>query len=122
MDTGIQNLSLSNNIMYPLINIIGAGRLGKTIARLIKVHQAGTIQGICNTTFKSAKNAIQFIGQGKPFLSIESLPPVDITIISTPDDQIELRCKQLSLSNNLKKIVLLFIVVVHYPPKYYLQL
>ena len=89
--------------MKPLINIIGAGRLGKTIARLIKVNQVGMIQGICNTTLKSAENAAQFIGQGKPFLNIESLPPVDITIISTPDDQIKLCCEQLSLSKNLKE-------------------
>ena len=96
-------LFLLNNKMKPLINIIGAGRLGKTIARLITVHQAGTIQGVYNTTLESTKKAVQFIGQGKPFLSIESLPPVDMTIISTPDDQIAPCCKKLSLSNNLKK-------------------
>ncbi|ABS78281.1 Rossmann-like and DUF2520 domain-containing protein [Coxiella burnetii] len=86
----------------PLINIIGAGRLGKTIARLVVTHEAGIIKGICNATFKNAEKAAQFIGQGKAFNTIESLPPADITVIATPDDYIEPCCQQLSRSKNLK--------------------
>ena len=95
-------------MMKPLINIIGAGQVGKTIARLIVIHQAGTIQGVCNTTSKSANNAIQFIGEGKPFAAIKSLPSSDITIITTPDDLIEPCCQQLSHSKNLKRDSIVF--------------
>ena len=92
----------------PLINIIGAGQVGKTITRLIVIHHVGTIQGICNTTLKSANNAIQFIGEGKSFGAIKSLPSADITIITTPDDFIEPCCQQLSFSKNLKKDSIVF--------------
>ena len=95
-------------MIKPLINIIGAGQVGKTIARLIVIHHVGTIQGVCNTTTKSANNAIQFIGEGKSFEDITILPSADITIITTPDDFIEPCCQQLSCSKNLKKDSIVF--------------
>ena len=88
--------------MKPIINIIGAGKLGKTIGKLIFTYNVGFIQGICNTSIKSGKEAVRYIGQGD-VKAINDLLPADITLITTPDDQIELCCQQLSENINLKR-------------------
>ncbi len=52
-------------ILKSIINIIGAGNLGKTIGKLIFTNDVGFIQGICNTSTKSGSEAASFIGQGE---------------------------------------------------------
>lgn len=79
----------------PIVNIIGAGRLGKTVGKLIRIHGAGTIQAVCNSTLVSSKSAIEFIGQGAAYGEISSLPAADITLIAVPDDKIKETCLQL---------------------------
>lgn len=83
------------------VNFIGAGRLGKSIAKQIVVNNAGKIQGICN--LRSGIDAISFIGQGKIYENINALPPADLTFITTPDDDIRTCCEKLANSNNLRK-------------------
>ena len=95
-------MAKEHDTMKPTINIIGAGGLGKTLAKLIANHHVGIIQNICNKSFKNAKLAIQFIGQGEASPHIEDLPPADITFITTPDDCIRSCCEKLANSNNLK--------------------
>lgn len=88
--------------MNPTINIIGAGNLGKTIAKLIFTHNVGLIQGICNSSIESSEKAAYFIGKGEA-KKINELLPADITFITTPDDKIELCCNKLVKSSNLKE-------------------
>ena len=88
--------------MKSTVNIIGAGNLGKTIGKLIFTHDVGFIQEICNTSTKSGIEAASFIGQGD-VKTISELLPADITFITTPDDQIECCCQELSRSAKLKK-------------------
>ena len=90
--------------MKSTVNIIGAGNLGKTIGKLIFTHDVGFIQEICNTSTKIGIEAASFIGQGD-VKTISELLPADITFITTPDDQIECCCQELSRSAKLKKIV-----------------
>ena len=84
------------------INFIGAGRVGKTIAKQIVDNKFAIIQGVCNRSLESGKKAIAFIGQGKVFLGIQELPPADITFITTYDDVILSCCQKLAKSRNLK--------------------
>lgn len=86
-----------------LVNIIGAGHLGKTIGHLLVKHQLVRIGAICNRTEISSTNAIKFIGQGKYCLNISELPPADITFITTPDDLISATCEELSKNLFIKK-------------------
>lgn len=86
-----------------MINIIGAGRLGKTIGHLISSHKLASIQGICNQSLDSAHDAIHFIGQGTAYETIGDLPSADITLITTTDETIENCALQLSQSTRLKK-------------------
>ena len=84
------------------INFIGAGRVGKTIAKQIVDNKFAIIQGVCNRSLISSKKAIAFIGQGKAFGGIQELPPADITFITTYDDVILNCCQNLAKSRNLK--------------------
>lgn len=94
--------------MRPRINIIGAGRLGKTLGRLIHDTQAAIIQDICNNSMRSSIEACEFIGAGTPCSQLNNLTEADITFITVPDDQIEAVCIQFSKSTacNAKTIVL----------------
>jgi predicted short-subunit dehydrogenase-like oxidoreductase (DUF2520 family) len=74
--------------MSKVINIIGAGRLGKTIAKLIVRHHAGTIGGVYARSLEAAQSATDFIGEGMPCCDLQTIPPADFTLIATPDDTI----------------------------------
>jgi prephenate dehydrogenase len=102
----------------PTVNIIGAGKLGKTIMKLIVLKEAGTVQGVCNSSLSSSKAAVEFIGQGKAYANISNLPAADITFITTPDDSIEKCSIELSQSKTLKQVASLFIAAARYPPMY----
>lgn len=88
--------------MTYLVNIIGAGHLGKTIGHLLVRHGLVRIGAICNRSEISSTNAIKFIGQGKYCPSIAELPPADITFITTPDDLISTTCEELSKNQSIK--------------------
>lgn len=90
------------SIMKYSVNIIGAGKLGKAIGKLISIFNVGNINSICNSAFDSSTNATLYIGSGNPVNSIHDLPPADITLITTPDDIIEEAAKALASSPNLK--------------------
>ena len=70
------------------LNIIGAGRLGKTLGRLW--HQQGIfrIQAVCNRTADSTRAAVAFIGAGRGAASLASMDDADCWLIATGDGQI----------------------------------
>lgn len=70
------------------LNIIGAGHLGKTIGYLLHHKAQVKILGVCNQSITSANEAVQFIGSGRAYGSIHTLPVADITMIATQDDNI----------------------------------
>ncbi len=81
------------------LNIIGAGKCGKSLGFLLKNTQKILVKGICNLHFDSTLSAIDFVGQGKPFASIELLPEADIVMLACPDDKITQLAEQLSKTN-----------------------
>lgn len=82
--------------MNLLINIIGAGQVGKTIGHLLLQQHLVTIGGICTTSSINSQSAIQFIGGGTYYPCIDQLPAADITLITTPDDLIKHACDELA--------------------------
>ncbi len=93
----------SIKIVPSTINIIGAGRVGKTIGKLFVKEPVGTVLGVFSRSDENAKDAVAFIGQGTPFCTLKDLPEADITFITTPDDAIEQTCRILVASNCLKE-------------------
>lgn len=78
------------------LNIIGAGRLGRTLARLWSERQIFSIGSVCNRSLASARQATHFIGAGTTAADIESMPPADFWLIAVADDHIETVAKELA--------------------------
>jgi len=72
----------------PVLNILGAGRAGRTIARLLYAHGLCAIGGIANRSMHSAVHAIAFIGAGTPAADAAAMAPAEYWLIATADDAI----------------------------------
>lgn len=88
--------------MQLVVNIIGAGKIGQTIGRLLVENNLAKIAGVCNKTLESAMAAIEFMGDGIVIADIPSLPLADITFITVPDDRISDIGLQISHTSNIK--------------------
>lgn len=80
------------------LSCVGAGRLGRTLCRLLSEHL--TIGQIINSGQPSARQAIDFIGSGTA-ATMETATPADLWLIATPDSQIEAAYQALLASGAL---------------------
>jgi predicted short-subunit dehydrogenase-like oxidoreductase (DUF2520 family) len=94
--------------MTLLLNIIGAGKLGKTLGYLLQKHPQIEIQGVVNRTLDSGKNACKFMGAGKAYSSVQDLPHADITLLSVPDNHIKNIVNMLYDFNGIKPDSVIF--------------
>ncbi|MCK7595711.1 F420-dependent NADP oxidoreductase [Microbulbifer sp. CAU 1566] len=78
------------------LNVIGAGRLGRTLASLWQQRHVFQIGAIFNRSPDSSADACAFIGAGNAAASIETMPPADLWLIAVADDQIESVATQLA--------------------------
>lgn len=90
------------------LNIIGAGKVGKSLGRLFVQHQVFQIAQIYNLHQENALEAREFIGQGQTLVDIEELTPADVTLISVPDDVIAGMTDRLLKSQALRPGSILF--------------
>lgn len=84
------------------LNIIGCGRLGKTLAALFVSTEFVCIQDIVNLSIASSEKAVAFLGQGRACLAVKQLKSADIYLIATPDNSIEFIAQQITLQGILK--------------------
>ncbi|QFT54144.1 Rossmann-like and DUF2520 domain-containing protein [Microbulbifer sp. THAF38] len=70
------------------LNIIGAGRLGKTLGRLWQQAGVFQVQSILNRSFDNAKAAEDFIGAGRAVPALKSMEPADFWLIACGDSEI----------------------------------
>lgn len=85
-----------------LINIIGLGNVGKTLARLFVDNKLAEIAGVYNRSQKNGLEGISFIGQGVYYQDIKYLPKADITFITTADAIIANASAEYALNCNLQ--------------------
>lgn len=85
------------------LNILGAGRLGQTLAHLWHNAQVLTIQALANRTLASAQRAQAFISTGQLFTldQIAAMPQADLWLIACPDDQLKMYCDLLARTQEL---------------------
>ncbi|STR45640.1 Rossmann-like and DUF2520 domain-containing protein [Iodobacter fluviatilis] len=76
------------------LNIIGPGRLGKSIARLATTHYQ--IAGVCASTLANSREAVAFIGAGQACATLADLPRADLFLLSVPDGLIAEKAKELA--------------------------
>jgi hypothetical protein len=72
----------------PTLNLIGAGRVGQTLARLWTQAGVFSVQDVLTTSIASASAATQFIGAGVPTASLGEMHSADLWLIATTDAQI----------------------------------
>ena len=70
------------------INIVGAGRVGRTLAALWQQHGVFTIGAVGNRTVDSAREAVAFIGAGTVAGALAGMPAADAWLLATPDRDI----------------------------------
>ncbi|WP_417069974.1 Rossmann-like and DUF2520 domain-containing protein [Niveibacterium terrae] len=71
----------------PSLNLLGPGRLGRSLARLFVDAGVLRVQAIVGRSRQNATGALAFIGAGE-LVPLADLPPADFTLIATADDAI----------------------------------
>ena len=90
------------------LNIIGCGKLGRTLAKLWQQSEQLHIQGILNSTHQSASEAVNFIGAGTAYNNLGEMPSAAFWLIATPDAQIEPNAKLLAIHPSLNSNSIVF--------------
>lgn len=70
------------------INIIGAGRAGRTLARVFATSGAFTVGDVFDRSRAAADSAVAFVGSGRPVDGIGAMRSADVWMITPPDGQI----------------------------------
>jgi len=75
------------------LDIVGAGKVGRTLARLWARAGVFKIGCVVNRSIESSQAAVNFIGEGTPGERISEISTLDVLMISTSDRSIE-ECAQ----------------------------
>jgi predicted short-subunit dehydrogenase-like oxidoreductase (DUF2520 family) len=70
------------------LNLVGAGRVGQTLARLWSQKGTFVVQDVLTTTLPSAQAAVAFIGEGAAVQALHSMRGADVWMLAVPDGQI----------------------------------
>src|SRR5688572_19750833 len=70
------------------LNVIGAGRVARTLASLWSGTGTFAIQDVLAASIDSARAAVAFIGAGHARGSIDTMRVADVWMIATPDREI----------------------------------
>lgn len=69
------------------INLIGPGRLGKTLAASLTSTSEHKLLAVYHPDGSRAQQAVDILGQGTATHQLSALPHADITLIACPDDK-----------------------------------
>lgn len=78
------------------LNLIGAGRVGQTLAHLWHAQQVFAVQQVMTRSTVSADSAIQFIGTGTPVAELRTMASADVWMLAVPDAAIALAAANLA--------------------------
>jgi predicted short-subunit dehydrogenase-like oxidoreductase (DUF2520 family) len=90
------------------INVIGCGKVGKTLARLWTEHRVFQVQTILNRSLESGRQAASFVGGGRAIPSYAEMEKADLVMISASDEAIEPCCGQLCETGLVGQGVIVF--------------
>jgi predicted short-subunit dehydrogenase-like oxidoreductase (DUF2520 family) len=80
------------------INLIGAGRVGQTLGRLLVQDHCYQVQDVLTRRADSAAAAVAFIGAGQALTQIDDLHPAEVWLLAVPDGQIAMAAQSLAYS------------------------
>jgi len=70
------------------LNVVGCGRVGMTLARLLHQNRLCTVQDLRALDFAAAARAAAFVGAGRPTNALKDMRQADIWMLSVPDARI----------------------------------
>lgn len=85
-----------------LVNIIGLGKVGQTLAKLLVEHKLATIAGLYNRDAGDIQSRLDFIGEGEYTNNVESLPCANLTLITVVDSCISEVAASYALNPNIQ--------------------
>ncbi|MCA0900605.1 Rossmann-like and DUF2520 domain-containing protein [Microbulbifer agarilyticus] len=71
------------------LNVVGAGKLGRTLAALWHQNGVFEIAGLFSRSAANTHEAQDFIGAGTAVSDLDELPHAQVWLLAVPDDQIE---------------------------------
>lgn len=90
------------------LNVIGCGKVGKTLARLWTRQGVFQVHSILNRTLESAQRAAEFVGSGRAVASYAELERAALVMISASDEAIADCCRQLCRTDALQPGTIVF--------------
>lgn len=85
------------------LNIIGCGRVGRTLASLWAEKHVFVVQDVLGGTPHSARSAVAFIGGGRAVNRLEEMRAADVWMLTPPDGKIVHGCEKLAQSALLRR-------------------
>ena len=67
------------------LNVVGAGRVGRTLASLWEEKHTFAVQDVLDGKIDGARGAVAFIGDGVAVAALQAMRPADVWMITTPD-------------------------------------
>jgi predicted short-subunit dehydrogenase-like oxidoreductase (DUF2520 family) len=71
-----------------ILNLVGGGRVGQTLARLWQLQGTFRVQDVLTTSWASAQAACDFIGAGTAVDALSAMRPAEVWMLAVPDAQI----------------------------------
>lgn len=91
-----------------LLNIIGAGKLGRTLGQLAAQSGQYRVQDCLARSAASAQAAVDFIGAGRACSQLAQARPAPLTLLSVPDDAIAATAQALADSGRVQPGAVVF--------------
>jgi predicted short-subunit dehydrogenase-like oxidoreductase (DUF2520 family) len=79
-------------------NLIGPGRLGQNLCLSLITHTEYKLQGVIGKNLHKTQKIIQTFAQGRAYADLNDLPQAPLTIITTPDTEIDIIIEKLCLT------------------------
>ncbi len=79
---------MSQPAPLPTLNLVGAGRVGQTLAHLWHRSQRFAVQDVLTTSLASAEAACTTIGAGHAVASVQAMRSADVWMLAVPDAHI----------------------------------
>jgi len=84
------------------LNVIGAGRVGSTLAALWQTHRIFEVQDVLDGTPAGAREAVLLIGGGTPAEALANMRAADVWMLTTPDRRLAQACQELAAAGLLR--------------------
>lgn len=90
------------------LNLIGCGRVGKTLARLWTQQGMWCVQDVMTTHLASAQAAVEFVGSGTPVTTLHAMRNAAVWMLATPDAQLSAVADNLAAAHALSPPAIAF--------------